>query len=434
MAADHFHLGWFLGNSFGVHGWNQTWGGTSARDWAKPDLQIDLARALERACFDFVLFEDSLFVPDNYGSSTEYYLKRALRAPKNDPLPLVPLVNAATKHIGVVPTISTTFYPPYLLARLIGTLDLMSDGRVGCNFVTSTAARAAQNFGLEDHVDHDTRYEMAIEFVDLIRKLWGSWEADAIVMDPDKGIYADPEKVHTIDFKGKFFSSRGPMNTAQPPQGHPVLVQAGGSPAGRAFAAKHMDAVIAATSKVPDMKAFRADMRKRLAAEGRDPDSCKIMFVIAPTLGETMEEAKERYERKQKFKAAHPEATLAQMASLTDIDFAQFDIDAPVEELTTNGQQGTLRQFLSNGKTLREIAFNYRYALEDLVGTPDHVAGQMAEIMQEIGGDGFMFTGNSLTRRYVAEIADGLVPALQKRGLTRTAYAHEHFRDNLMEF
>jgi FMN-dependent oxidoreductase (nitrilotriacetate monooxygenase family) len=433
LAANPFHLGWFLGNSYGVHGWNQPWGGTDAQDWTQPDLHIELAKALERACFDYLLLEDSLFVPDNYGSSMEFYLRRALRAPKNDPLPLVPLIAQATSHLGIAPTISTSFYPPYLLARLIATLDLMSKGRVGCNFVTSTAERAAQNFGLDAHIEHDLRYEMAGEFVDLVIQLWESWDADAIVMDREAGMFVDPAKVRSINFKGRFFASRGPLNTARPPQGRPVLVQAGGSPQGQQFAAKHMDSVIAAVSTVGEMKAFRSDLRKRVAAAGRDPDSCKLFFVISPILGETNAEALERRRRRQAHRESFPELALAQMGSLTDIDFSTFDIDAPIGELTTNGQQGTLKRFLAQGKTLREIAHNYRYGFEDLVGTADHVAGAMAEVMQEVGGDGFMFTG-LVTRRYVAEITDGLVPALQRRGLVRTAYEHKHFRDNLMAF
>lgn len=434
MTAKPFHLGWFLGNSFGVHGWNQQWGGSGGADWAQPDLHIELAKALERACFDYLLLEDSLFVPDNYGNSMEFYLARALRAPKNDPLPLVPLLTQATRHLGIVPTISTSFYPPYLLARLIATLDLMSKGRVGCNFVTSTAERAAQNFGLETHLEHDLRYEMADEFVDLVTKLWASWEPDAIVMDREAGVFADHTKVHAVNFKGRFFSSRGPLNTARPPQGRPVLVQAGGSPQGQQFAAKHMDAVIAAVSTVGEMKTFRTDLRQRLVAEGRDPDSCKVMFVISPTLGETNDEAQARFRRRQAGREAAPELTLAQMGSLTDIDFSTFDLDAPIGELSTNGQQGTLKRFLAQGQTLREIAANYRYGLEDaVVGTADHVAGVMAEVMEEVGGDGFMFSG-LVTRRFVAEIADGVVPALQRRGLVRTAYEHEHFRDNLLAY
>jgi FMN-dependent oxidoreductase (nitrilotriacetate monooxygenase family) len=433
LAASPFHLGWFLGNSYGVHGWNQEWGGADAEDWTQPDLHIDLARALERACFDYLLLEDSLFVPDNYGGSMDFYLARALRAPKNDPLPLVPLLAQATTHLGIVPTISTSFYPPFLLARLIATLDLMSKGRVGCNFVTSTSERAAQNFGLEAHLEHDLRYEMAEEFVDLVIRLWESWEPDAIVQDRTSGVFVDHRKVHTIDFKGRFFASRGPLNTARPAQGRPVLVQAGGSPQGRAFAARHMDSVIVAVSTIAEMKEFRGDMRRRLVAEGRDPGSCKILYVVAPTLGETNEEARARSDRRQAQREQSPAVTLAMMGSLTDIDFSTFDLDTPIGELTTNGQQGTLKRFLAQGRTLREIAANYRYGYEDLVGTPEHVAGAMAEVMQEVGGDGFVFTG-PLTRRYVAEITDGVVPILQRRGLARTAYAHRHFRDNLFAY
>ena len=402
-------------------------------DWSQPDLHVDLARAAERACFDFVLLEDSVFVPDNYGSSMDFYLKRALRAPKNDPLPLVPLMAQATSRLGLVPTISTSFYPPYLLARLVATLDLMSKGRVGCNFVTSTAERAAQNFGLDTHLEHDMRYEMAAEFVEVVLQLWSSWDADAIVMDRDRGMFVDPDKVRTIDFKGRFFSSRGPLNTARPAQGQPVLVQAGNSPQGQAFAAKRMDAVLCAVSTVEEMKAFRNEMRKKVAAAGRDPDSCKVMYVASPTIAESDAEAYERVQRRQAHRAAAPELALAQMGSLTDIDFSVFDIDAPLAELTTNGQQGTLKRFLKQGRTLREIAENYRYSYEDLIGTPDKVAGQMADLMEEVGGDGFVFTGN-LTRRYIAEITDGLVPALQRRGATRRAYEHAHFRDNLLAF
>lgn len=434
MSARRFHLGWFLGNSFGVHGWNQPWSGTTAEDWTQPDLHIDMAKALERACFDYLLLEDSLFVPDNHGSSMEFYLSRALRAPKNDPMPLVPLIAQATRHLGIVPTVSTSFYPPYLLARLIATLDLMSKGRVGCNFVTSTAERAAQNFGLDSHIEHDLRYEMADEFVDLVTRLCESWEPDAVVMDTARNVFVDHEKVHPIHFKGRFFASRGPLNTARPPQGRPVLVQAGSSPQGRAFGAKHMDSVICAVSTVPEMKEFRSDMRRRVAAHGRDPDHCKIMFVLSPTLGETDEEARHRFARKQAFREAHPELALAQMGSLTDIDFSTFDLDAPVSELTTNGQQGTLRRFLAQGRTLREIASNYRYGLEDdFVGTPDTVAETMGAVMEAVGGDGFMFAG-PIGRRNIAEITDGLVPALRRRGLVRTSYTYPHLRDNLLEF
>lgn len=175
-------------------------------------------------------------------------------------------------------------------------------------------------------------------------------------------------------------------------------------------------------------------MRSRVAAAGRDPDSCKVLFVVAPTLGETDEEAHDRARRRQAQREAAPEVTLAMMGSLTDIDFSTFDLDAPLAELTTNGQQGTLKRFLAQGRTLREVARNYRFGFEEaVVGSIGHVADVMEEAMAEVGGDGFMFNG-PLSRRYVAEITDGLVPELQRRGLVRTAYAHAHFRDNLFDF
>ncbi|GAA5231988.1 NtaA/DmoA family FMN-dependent monooxygenase [Verticiella sediminum] len=431
MASKPFHLAWFLGNSFGVHGWKDPWGGRTALDWASPSLQIDLARAAERACMDFVFFEDSVFVPDNYGSSMDFYLKRALRAPKNDPMPLVPLVAQATRHIGIIPTISTSFYPPYLLARLMATLDLMSEGRVGCNFVTSTAARAAQNFGLDEHIDHDTRYEMADEFVEVVKKLWTSWDADAIVADEERAVFAEPGKVRTIDFEGRFFKSRGPLNTARPPQGTPVLAQAGGSPQGRAFAARHMDVVIAAVSTVQEMKAYRQDLRQRAARNGRDPDHIKVMFQVMPLFGDTDQQAREHLARHRA--GQDPAKMLAAMGSLFDIDFSTFDLDAPLAELTTNGQQGTLKRFLSYGRTLREIAGNFTFGLENIAGTPESVASQLAELMEEVGGDGFVIAG-PMTRRYIAEVTDGLAAVLQRRGLTRERYTHRHFRDHLMEF
>jgi FMN-dependent oxidoreductase (nitrilotriacetate monooxygenase family) len=434
-VGDQFHLAWFLGNSFGVHAWKGQWAGAGAREWAKPDFHIDMARALERAGFDYLLMEDSSFVPDDYGSSMDFYLRNAMRVPKNDPVPLVPLIAQATRHLGIVATISTSFYPPFLAARLFATLDLLSEGRVGINLVTSTSSRAAQNFGLDEHIEHDTRYAMADEFAQVMRALWNSWDEDAVVADVERGVFVEPGKVRTVDFRGRFFSSRGPLNTPRPPQGHPVLTQAGTSPPGRALGARHADSVLASFDTVEGMKEFRADMRARLKDEGRDPDSCKILFVVTPTLGDTGEEARGRLARRRAASLAAPEGALAGMASLTGIDFSTLDLDMPIEELTTNGQQGTFKRFLSRGSTLREIVATYRYGYEDLVGTPDEVAGQLEDVMAEVGGDGVMFSSSGpLHRRYLAEITDGLVPALQRRGLTRTEYAHDTFRDNLLDF
>ena len=194
-----------------------------------------------------------------------------------------------------------------------------------------------------------------------------------------------------------------------------------------------MDAVVAAVGSVAAMKAFRADLRDRVAAAGRDPDACKVFFAIQPTLGDTEDEAQNRFRRAEAARAEAPQIPLAVMASLFDIDFAAIGLDEPLDALTTNGQQGTLAQFLAKGRTLREIARNYRWGFEDLVGTPDQVAGQMTAIMDEVGGDGFIFY-TPPTRRAVAEVLDGLLPALWQSGRVRNTYSHEHFRDNLLAF
>lgn len=429
-------MGWFVGGGFSVHGWNDQWGGSSGRDWMKGGLILDLARALERSCFDYLLLEDSSFVPDDYGQSSEIYLKNALRVPKHDPLPLVPLVAQATDRLGIIPTVSTSFYPPFLLARLIATLDYLSDGRVGCNLVTSTSSRAAQNFGLPSHIEHDTRYEMADEFIEVVRRLWDSWEADAVVADPETGVYVDPDKVHAINFEGKFFKSRGPLNSMPPLQRHPVIAQAGGSAQGRALAAKNADTVLGSSRSVAEMKAFRDDIRRRAEENGRNPDDCKVLFLVNPVLGETTAEAQDRRDRRKQRAQEHVELSLAGLASLTEIDFSTFDLDAPLGSVATNGQQGTLAQFARDGEnlTLRELASSFSLSFGDLVGAPADVASQMEEIMDEVGGDGFLISAGRVNRRYISEITDGLMPVLQRRGLTRTEYAYDQFHQNLLEF
>jgi len=301
--------------------------------------------------------------------------------------------------------------------------------------------KAAQNFGMDKLYEHDLRYEMADEYVDLVTQLWSSWDPDAVVRDRDTGVYVDHQKVRTIDFEGRFFKSRGPLNTVPSPQGRPVLCQAGSSPKGRAFAAKYADTIIAPFQPPASMKAYRDDIRSRLEDVGRKPDDCKILFLASPVVGDTEAEAREKHARWM----TDPnfiEYMLAEISSITEIDFSQFDLDQPVGELTTNGERGALEGFLGNDrtKTLRELAacgFNEDPEMRSpFVGTPDQVAEAMGEMMEDVGGDGFLITSPvmRLNRRYIVEITDGLVPALQRRGLVRTSYTFDQFRDNLLEF
>ena len=437
MAGKPFHLGWFLQGS-SVQAWGEPWTGRIGETWMVPELFTDLARCLERACFDYVLIEDSSYVGESFKGSTELYLKHGIAVPRQDPSVVASLMTAVTSRIGIVPTFGTYAYPPYLLARLVATLDQVSSGRIGWNAVTGSSDFAAMNFGLPGMPEHDLRYDMADEYMEVCRQLWASWEPGAIVADRKGGILVDHTKVHAVNYEGRFFKTRGPLNSGPCPQGQPVIAQAGGSPRGRAFASKHADTIVAHTKGIAAMKAYRDDVRARMVAHGRDPDSCKVLFLVQPIIGETEQEAQE----KKRLRAARAAATiperLAHLGKVTNIDFGKFDLDAPIPEVTTNGHQQTLDEFRRKaaGRSLREAMMEHN-ATElsvELVGTPASVAARMGEVMEEAGGDGFLFSMPNVNRRTLAEVEDGLVPALQDRGLVRAAYGHTMFRDNLLEF
>lgn len=397
-----------------------------------------MAKTLERACFDFLMFEDALMVPDIYGGTTEHYLKNAILVPKNDPAPLAAVIGSHTSHIGIVATLSTLGYPPFLLARLCASIDHIAEGRFGWNIVTSGENLAAQNFGLDKITAHNKRYEMADEYVGLVTKLLESWDPDAIVLDRESRTYADFTKVRPVDHEGAFFKSRGPLNTAPLPHGRPLYVQAGGSPSGRDFAARHADVVISAIKGVEAMKAFRDDIRARATKHGRDPDAVKVLFLLAPVLGRTSKEA--QAENKRGLESARfIDETLAYQSSYADIDLSQFDLDQPLPSLTTNGSIATLNEFaqFGSGKTLRQAIYEGGKPTSiDLVGTVDEVADAIAAAAEEIGGDGFLIRHpfGDFSRRYILEVAEGLVPVLQRRGLVRTAYSGSTLRDNLSQF
>ncbi len=437
MDAQKFHLGWFM--NFTPDEWRTPFG-NGGRPW-DGKFYIEMAQTLERACFDYIMIEDKLMVPESFGGTPELALRNAMMVPKHDPAPLAVAMGMATSRLGIVATLSTLAYPPFLLARLCSTIDSLIGGRFGWNIVTSAEDLSAQNFGMDKLPGREQRYAMADEYLDVVKKLFASWEPDAVVLDRGAGLYADHTKVHRIDHEGAFYKVRGPLNTVPSPQQRPAFLQAGASPRGRDFAARHSDSIISVANGPASMKAFRDDIRARAAAAGRDPDSVKVLFCVTPTLGETEEDA---WAAQRRMVAAPHFLTdiLASISAITEIDFAKFDLDAPLpERLVTNGEQGSLDKFQQwgSGKTLRELAIGGAGGLVssvELVGTPDQVAEQMGDIMAEVGGDGFLITTPVLrvSRRYLVEIADGLVPALQRRGLTRIAYARTTLRETLLEF
>lgn len=439
MSGKPFHLAWFLQGS-SAQAWGEEWTGHIGASWMVPTLFLDLARSLERACFDYVLIEDSSYIGESYGGSTAIYLENAIAVPRQDPAVVAALMTQATSRIGIVPTFGTYSHHPYLLARLIASLDQVSQGRIGWNAVTGSSDFAAMNYGLPGLPEHDRRYDMADEYMAAVRALWASWEPGAIVDDRERGVFIDPAKVRHVNFAGEYYQTRGPLNSGPCPQGQPVIAQAGGSPRGRAFAARHADTIVAHAKGVDGMRAYRDDVRRHMVEQGRDPDDCKVLFMIAPIIGESEELAQEIKRRRAAHAAAQIKQRLAFFGKLISVDFAGFDLDQPIcdIDISTNGHQLNLEQFkrIAGSRTLRETMADYNATSlsVELVGTPDSVAARMGEVMDQAGGDGYLFSMNNVSRRTLAEIEDGLVPALQRRGLTRRAYSHVQFRDNLLAF
>jgi FMN-dependent oxidoreductase (nitrilotriacetate monooxygenase family) len=297
-----FHMGWFLPYGFGVYGWNGQWSGNVPKDVGKAQLFMDMATSLERAGFDYMMLEDSSVVPDIYGSSLEHSLRTGIV--RHDPMPLVPLLGAVTSRLGIIATASTSFYPPFLAARLFRTLDHLTGGRVGINLVTSSPHAAAQNYGYEKLFEHDLRYEMADDWMQAVDSLWAGWDPDAVVADEETGVFADHTKVRYSNYEGKHFRTRGPINAVPSPQQRPVVCQAGGSPAGRDLAAKHADTVIAAVNGVEEMKSYRDDISERMISFGRKPSDAKVLFLVDPILGDTDDEAEEKRTRLRARQAA----------------------------------------------------------------------------------------------------------------------------------
>ncbi|MCU1514066.1 MAG: FMNH2-dependent monooxygenase, partial [Microbacteriaceae bacterium] len=369
--------------------------------------------------------------------------------PRLDPLPLLPLLAEHTKGLGLIGTMSTSFYLPFVLARLVLTADHLSQGRVGWNIITTSEDYAAQAAGTGDaQPKHDDRYGRADEFVNLVKELWTAWDPDAVTWKLGGSQYVDSTKMNPVNFDGDYYKSKnGVLNLARSMQNMPILSQAGSSERGKLFGATHADTILASTSganSAKAMKDFRDDVRKKLVEVGRDPDSCKILFLVTPIVGRTNDEAEATWNARFNAPATDDEVRrkLSSMA-YTKVDLSYLDLDAPlpeklrVEDLT-EGHQGTLQGFfdLSDGgrRTIREMVTQSKPSSLDLWGTPEKIADEMQAVMEEVGGDGFLLNSNPLTRRYITEVTEGLVPELQRRGLTRTNYSYSTMRENLMEF
>ena len=428
-----FHLAWF-GNA-SPSGWRKPSG--QLYDWRQADIYLEVARLCERAKFDMVLFADSLAVPSALGGSRDWSVAHGHHVVQ-DPLPTIAMMGAVTQKLGLGCTLSSTFYPPFLLARMLATMDHLTKGRVLWNLVTTASKDAAQNFGLDDILEHDARYDRADEYVALCRALWDSWEPDAVVMDREANIFADPAKVHAVDFEGEHFRCKGPSTVTSSPQRHPVISVAGTSPRGQAFAVRHGDMAISHKNSLEDMRNYVQTTRAQLEAAGRDPGSVKIFFSIKPVMGDTAAAAREQ--RDFNLEHADIDQGMATLAMFLGVDLLQFDMDRPLpRDLHVPGMRGTFQRYLSlpEGTTLRDWArIEGLYETFEICGTPEHVADVLEHAVEFTGCDGFHFRpAQGLTDiAYLLEVATKLVPVLQRRGLFRREYRGQTLRDHLFEY
>ncbi|KQR22571.1 dibenzothiophene desulfurization enzyme [Agreia sp. Leaf335] len=429
------HFGWFLGAGFGVQGWGDPSYGIGY-DWKKPQIYQDAARLFEHSGLDLLIIEDGVTVPDTYGGTSEVNLANARFAPKHDPLPLVPYLLSATENLGIVPTLSASFYEPFTAARLLATLQHFADGRLGWNVVTSGSDLAAQNYGRALQIEHDLRYDRADEWVSVIRKLWRSWAPGSVLEDAERGVFADFTKVAPINHEGQFFKVRGPINTV-PMSQEPVMVQAGASGRGRDFAGQNSDVIIALSSTPERNREFRDSIRQIALAAGRNPDHVKVLFAVTPIVTANAEETASAKARRSDLNQAAIDEALQSISYLSGVDFKAFDLDAPLPELTTNSNQGTLDNFVKSappGSTLREI-LQVRANRDGLavIGTADEIVDHLEELGEASGGDGFLFAGQ-VHPANVHRTLDPLVPVLRRRGLIRREFGDGGLRGNLLDF
>ena len=389
------------------------------------------AETLERAKFDAFFMADHLAVLNMPIEA----LRRSHTVTSFEPFTLLSALATATSRIGLVATASTTFDEPYHIARRFASLDHISEGRAGWNIVTTSNPDAALNFGLEDHVDHAERYRRAREFYDVVTGLWDSFADDAFIRDAASGLYFDPAKLHVLDHKGDYLSVRGPLNIARPPQGWPVIVQAGASEPGRQLAAETAEVIFGSSPDLESGKSFYADVKGRMEKIGRNRDHLKVLPGAFVVVGDTVDEAKAK--RAHLDSLVYYESAIASLSIALGHDASGFDPDAPLPRdipdtnASKTGRAQVLRLAEQEGLTVRQLAQRYGgYSGLSFVGTPATIADEMEAWLFEYGSDGFNIAFPFLPQG-LTDIAEKLVPELQRRGLFRRDYDGTTLRDHL---
>jgi len=388
------------------------------------------AQTLERARFDAFFMADHLAVLNMPVDA----LKRSHTVTSFEPFTLLSALAGATEHIGLIATGSTTFDAPYHIARRFASLDHISGGRAGWNIVTTSNPDAALNFGLEEHMEHGERYARAREFYDVVTGLWDSFADDAFIRDAESGIYFDPDKLHLLNHKGKYFSVRGPLNIARPVQGWPVIVQAGASDAGRQLAAETAEVVFAAGSSLANARRFYADVKGRMEKFGRNPDHLKILPGALVVVGDSIQEAREKRARLDSL--VHYANAIASLSIALGHDASGFDPDGPLPEVpdtnaSKSGRERVIELAKRENLTVRQLAQRLGgYGGHAFVGTPATIADQMEEWLVTRGSDGFNVMFPFLPAG-LEDFVDRVVPELQRRGLFRREYEGKTLRENL---
>lgn len=393
----------------------------------------EIAAIAERGKMDAIFLADSVGFHRTAGRDAFACVDHV----KLEPLTLLSALAACTRNIGLVATASTSFNHPYTLSRKFASLDHLSAGRAGWNIVTSTGENEAHNFGLDHNYDHADRYERADEFVDVVTRLWDSWEDEALVMDKVSGRYSEPSRIHGLDHQGTFYKVKGPLNIARPPQGHPVLVQAGSSGIGRAFAARHAEAIFTSHPGIETACAFYADVKRQVMEIGRDPEQVKIMASVQPVVAASEAEARRIADELNAL--VHPDLGISMLGGfLGGFDLSGYDPEGPLPEdiPETENAKSTRERVMTlareNGFSIRQLAD--RIAAErtsrGLVGTPEQIADGLAEWFHAGACDGFII-GAPYLPGGLEVFVDQVIPILQARGLFRSEYEGATLRENL---
>ena len=416
------HLGLFLlGTGSHAAGWRMPGAVDSFQDFAA--IQ-QIGRTAERGLFDLIFMGDNLNA--DLGAHPSYTLRL-------EPLTMLAALSTSTTHIGLGATVSTTYSDPFSVARMFASLDHISGGRAAWNAVTTSNAAVAANFGTV-HPDHARRYEMAGEFLDVVKGLWDCWDDDAIVADKAGGLYIDPAKVRALDHEGAFFKVKGPVNIGRAPQGHPVVLQAGGSEPGMNLAARTADVVFSVVQDLDEAKAAYASLKNRLPLFGRRADQVTVLPGVMPVVGRTDREARDKLNTLQGFVGGGN--ALGILSERFGVDFSTYDLDAPVPELPLADTYHSFTRVLLAKARRERMSLRDLYSLTAaarghwvLCGSPETIADTLQQWFEEGAADGFNVMPPYFHEGF-EDFVDLVVPILQERGLFRRAYGGGTLRDH----